>query len=150
MKSFAEYIAEQEQLNETMFNSWDAFIENGPSSHWSTVYVSKQEFDQAVNYYDLEFARGIQKSRFAGIIKPKKSVPGFYSLETLTPEEKKEFGEDVYRAWSVTHNTPIAMYKLDFGSYRIRELDMEGYGETSAVKWSRPYKPVTLVLLQKK
>lgn len=150
MKSFAEYIAEQEQLNETMFNSWDAFIENGPSSHWSTVYVSKQEFDQAVNYYDLEFARGIQKSRFAGIIKQKKSVPGFYSLETLTPEEKKEFGEDVYRAWSVTHNTPIAMYKLDFGSYRIRELDMEGYGETSAVKWSRPYKPVTLVLLQKK
>ena len=146
MKSFAEYIAEQEQLNETLYDSWSDFLSFGPASHWSTIYLHPSEVDQAVNYHDLEYARGIKKSRFAGIIKPRKSVSGYYSLEMLTPQEEQEFGQDVYRAWSVTHNTPIAMYKLDFGSYRIRELDMKAY-EDGVIRWSRPFKPVRLELL---
>ena len=153
MKSFSEYLQlnEQEQLNETLYGSWDDFVELSQAkkdNFWNTIPVTSVERSQAANYYDK--AKGVTPQRFAGIVKPRKTYSAVYTLEELTPEEQREFGPDTYRAWSMTHNAPIAIYKLDFGSYRIREMNMEEYEQVGAVKWGKSMRPAYLVLLIEK
>ena len=156
MKSFSEYMGqlnEQEQLNETLYWSWDDYValsKKNNDNFWNTVPVTQSEKNKIrmTGYFDT--ARDVSSNRFAGIIKPKKGSDVIYTLEQLTSEEEAEFGPDVYRAWSVIHNTPATLYKLDFGSYRVRPLDMKTYEDTNKVKWERPFKPFYLVLLIEK
>lgn len=152
MKSFSEYLQlnEQEQLNETLYGSWDDFVElsnRHKDNFWNTIPVTNNERMQirSSGYFDM--ANGVSPYRFAGIIKPRKGSSFLYTLESLTPEEQAEFGPDVYRAWSIVHNTPATLYKLDFGSYRVRSLDMKVYEASNKVKWERAFKPDYLVLL---
>lgn len=152
MKSFSEYLQlnEQEQLNETLYGSWEDFVEltnRHRDNFWNTIPVTDNERMQirSSGYFDI--ANGISPQRFAGIIKPRKGSSILYNLESLTPEEQAEFGPDVYRAWSIVHHTPATLYRLDFGSYRVRSLDMKTYEASNKIKWERAFKPDYLVLL---
>lgn len=150
MRSFSEYLNE---LYESKYDDYQNYLNdmsNRKNWEWGVYNLNHENHIQvmrrfSIDYYDF----ATQHKDFLGVVTlSKEQKHGPYVIFRPTQEQKNEFGNDIVQLYSIYHKRYVGVFKIDYIKKKMRELDNDSYlnGE---IKWSRPFKPFSLLIFNK-